>query len=149
ALNGKELTPVSLSPDGRTLAAAARGDKQVRLWDVRARKELEPLPIKPGRSKFSVAPAVGFSPDGKLLAVTSEGEVGVWDVAARKEVQRLKGREPDLGIPVFSRDGKRLAAGDGRGVALWDLTTGEPCHDLGHGHGVAAVAFAPDGRSIV
>jgi WD40 repeat protein len=146
---------VGLSPDGRTLAAAPRQERQLRFWDVRARKELEPLPIEldQPKSRFNVwwSPGVAFSPDGKFLAVTYETEVGVWDLAARKVVQRLKGSGPGLCYPVFSRDGKRLAAADavGRAVALWDLTTGEPCHDFGHGYAVAAVAFSPDGRTIV
>src|SRR5262249_46042501 len=55
---------VGLSPDGSMLAGASRGDKQVRLWDVRAKKELEPLPLDPGSPKFGagVTHAVAFSP---------------------------------------------------------------------------------------
>jgi WD40 repeat protein len=146
---------VSLSPNGSMLAGASRADKQVRLWDVRAKKELEPLPIKPSRdpsrSKFAlgVTHAVAFSPNGKFLAVTCEAEVVLYDLATRKEVQRLKGTGPSLPDLVFSQDGKRLAAGDDRAVALWDLKTGDMCHDLGHGYTIAAVAFSPDGRTIV
>jgi RNA polymerase sigma factor (sigma-70 family) len=143
ALAGKTLGQVGLSPDGGMLAAAVPGEKQIRLWDVRAKKELQPMAIEPGRSTYDVS----FSPNGKLLAVTHEAGVGVWDLAARKEVWRLKG-DTVMRSPIFSRDGKWLAAGDGNGVGLWDLTTGEPCHDLGHGSSVGAVAFSPDGRTI-
>ena len=146
---------VSLSPNGSMLAGASHGEKKVHLWDVRAKKELEPLPLDPtldpSRSKFAtgLAHAVAFSPDGKFLAVTCEAEVVLYDLATRKVVQRLKGTGPSLPGLVFSQDGKRLAAGDDRAVALWDLKTGEPCHDLGHGYGIRAVAFSPDGRTIV
>jgi RNA polymerase sigma factor (sigma-70 family) len=142
---------VSLSPDGGILAGISRTQKQVRLWDVRAKKELEPLPLDPAPLKRFSTPnhPVAFSPDGKFLAVTGEAEVGVYDLAKRKLVQRLKGSEGELYDVVFSQDGTRLAAGDGRAVALWDLKTGEPCHDLGHGYAIDAVAFSPDGRTIV
>src|SRR5262249_21349521 len=90
-----------------------------------------------------------FSPDGRLLAVTCEAEVALYDLATRKQVQRLKGTGPSLYDLVFSQDGKRLAAGDDRAVALWDLKTGELCHNLGHGYAIDAVAFSPDGRTIV
>jgi RNA polymerase sigma factor (sigma-70 family) len=148
--NGHPL--VGLSPDGRTLATVVHGEKQVRFWDVRAKKELEPLPFEPGWSRRF--PDVGvydvaFSQDGKFLAVTYQMETGVWDLAARKEVRRLKGNGPGLSYPVFSRDGKKLAAADGRAVDMWDLTTGKPCHDFGHGYAIDAVAFSPDGRTIV
>ena len=101
AFNSMGQPLVSLSPDGRTLAANVHGEKQVRLWDVRARNELEPLPIEPGRFKsdLRVVCEVAFSPKGKFLAVTYEAEVGVWDLAARKEVQRLKGNGPGEAWP--------------------------------------------------
>jgi WD40 repeat protein len=142
---------VGLSPDGSMLAGASRADKQVHLWDVRARKELEPLPLDPSRSKFGLGAthAVAFSPDGKFLAVTCEAEVARYDIAKRKVVQRLKATGPSLYDVVFSQDGTRLAAGDDRAVALWDLKTGEPCHDLGHSYAIDAVAFSPDGQTIV
>src|SRR5262249_40475399 len=129
----------------------SRTQKQVRLWDVRAKKELEPLPLDPAPPKVFSTPIhpVAFSPDGKFLAVTGEAEVGVYDLATRKLVQRLKATGPSLDDVVFSQDGTRLAAGDDRAVAQWDLKTGEPCHDLGHGNAIDAVAFSPDGRTIV
>jgi RNA polymerase sigma factor (sigma-70 family) len=142
---------VGLSPDGSILAGISRTQKQVRLWDVRARKELEPLPLDPAPLKWFSTPnhPVAFTPDGKFLAVTGEAEVGVYDLAKRKLVQRLKASEAELYDVVFSQDGTRLAAGDGRALALWDLKTGESRHDLGHGYAIDAVAFSPDGRTIV
>jgi RNA polymerase sigma factor (sigma-70 family) len=145
AWKSNTLGQIDLSPDGRTLAAAVHGEEQVRFWDVRAQKELEPLALNLGRSTRAVA----FSPDGKLLAVTLEEGVGLWDRTTRKEVRRLPGKESGVRCPVFSRDGQRLAVADGRGVELWDLKTGQPCHDFGHGHTVNAVAFSPDGQTIV
>src|SRR5262249_18464965 len=141
---------VGLSPDGSMMAGASRADKQVRLWDVRAKKELEPLPLDPSRSRFAagVTHAVAFSPDGKFLAVTGEAEVALYDLATHKQVQRLQGTGPNLHDLVFSQDGKRLVAGDDRAVALWDRKTGELCHNLGHGYAIDAVAFSPDGRTI-
>jgi RNA polymerase sigma factor (sigma-70 family) len=144
ALKGTWVGQVGLSPNGGTLAAASHGEKQIRLWDVRANKESAPLAIEHGQAEGDVS----FSPDGEFLAATYQTEVGLWDLTARTEVRRLKANGPSLRCPVFSRDGKRLAAADGTSVILWDLATGRPCHDLGHSNTVDAVAFAPDGRTI-
>lgn len=143
-LKSNVLRYLALAPDGGTLAAPVYGEKQIRLWDVGAKKELAPLPVVPGRS----AGAVAFSADGRFLAATYENEVGLWDLAARKEIRRLKGQESGLSAPVFSRDGKRLVAGDGCGISTWDVATGQRCHDFGHIYAVDALAFSPDGRTI-
>jgi RNA polymerase sigma factor (sigma-70 family) len=134
-----------LSPDGTTLAAAVAGERQIRYWDVRTKKERPPLAIVNARS----AGAVAYSPDGRFLAATYQGEVGLWDLAARTEVWRLKAKGGPLTHPAFSRDGKWLAAGDGPCVSIWDLSTGQPRHDFGHGYAIDALAFSPDGQTIV
>src|SRR5262249_24511883 len=138
ALKIGALGSMALSPDGGMLAATVQGEKQVRFWDVRARKELTSLPIESGRSNSS---SVAISPDGTLLAVTYEAGAGGWDLATRKEIRRLRGKESTISCPVFSGDGKRLVAGDGNGISMWDVTTGEPCHDFGHIYSVDALAF--------
>jgi RNA polymerase sigma factor (sigma-70 family) len=143
-LKSNALGHLGLSPDGKILAAAVHGEKQIRFWDVPTKKEIAPLAIEPGRAGSAVA----FSADGKFLAVSYEAQVGLWDLAKRKEIRRLKGKEAGLSCPVFSRDGKRLAAGDGNGISLWDLATGQPCHDFGHIYSVDALAFSPDGKTI-
>jgi RNA polymerase sigma factor (sigma-70 family) len=144
-LKSQSLGQLGLSPDGRTLAAALYDEsKKVYLWDIRAKKELPPLAVQQGR----VTSAVSFSPDGKMLAVTYEGEIGLWDLATSKEIGRLKGKGPGFSRPVFARDGKRLAAGDGNAVSIWNLADGQQCHDLGHTYALDAVAISPDGRTI-
>jgi WD40 repeat protein len=66
---------VALSPDGNTLAIAAR-DKHLRLVDVASGKELARAPwvSDPGD--------VMFSPDGTLLASVRGGRVRIWDIKA-------------------------------------------------------------------
>jgi len=103
--------------------------------------------------------AVAFSPDGKYLAFSVEGQVKIWNVAL-KEVGRTfvdhKGRTQSL---AFSPDGKTLASGDTSGtVTLRDMRGRNARITLAANDGnvdkegqrweVASVAFSPDGKTV-
>jgi RNA polymerase sigma factor (sigma-70 family) len=112
-----------LSPDGRLLAVQL-GDR-MKVFDVGSTKELSSVKLASSWEAWA-----GFSPDGKVLAVIDQDDkqtaerlllcdVGSDDV---RELAKLDGISSE---PVFSRDGKRLAAPEGcAGVRVWDLASG-------------------------
>jgi RNA polymerase sigma factor (sigma-70 family) len=140
-----------MSPDGaiRAMAEANR----IRLWDARTGKELPPLdkqqPSFEGRTDELVN-SLAFSPDSKLLASTHPGPtVRLWDLAAGKEIRRFRGKGSQVFRVVFSADGKTLAGADSRSVTLWDIATGKRRHDFAHTYLVGALAFTPDGKTLL
>ncbi|MGW0869243.1 WD40 repeat domain-containing protein [Streptomyces sp. NPDC002740] len=177
---------VVFSPDGRLLATGSSGDKNTGvLWDVG--EATQPVPIAVVRpqardwaKKLSSggAPAVhalGFSPDGRLLATGSgdfgfvsgtvygswqQGAVMVWDVAdpahpVGTATLPLDGRRGtgEMYAVAFSPDGRSVASGcENATVTLWDVT--DPARLattatlLGHRGAVRALAFRPDGRLL-
>jgi RNA polymerase sigma factor (sigma-70 family) len=153
---------MALAPDGRTLVAVENHDA-AHVWDLASGRELHRLQ---GRNGFGLA----LSPDGKTLAVGQGGDkaqqqLALWDLATGKQTCELGAATRPVGALAFSPDSKVLAAGDraaiGAGgggpgdggsstVRLWDVASGRLLRELkGHTGGVTAVAFAPDGRTLV
>jgi WD40 repeat protein len=146
-----DVLDFALSPDGGTLASiAGTSHTAITLWNVASRsygigEELT------GHSEF--INGVAFSPDGKILASSSDDEtIILWDVASRQPIGKpLVGHGDFVTSVAFSPDGKTLASGGwDKRVFLWDITSrrpiGEPLRP--QGHDVKAVAFSPDGRTL-
>jgi WD40 repeat protein len=74
---GPLTVTVGLSPDGKTLAAAAEGGNGTEVWDV-ATKHLIATVNGPGGSNNTEEPGpITFSPDGSLMAVVNTNNSGV------------------------------------------------------------------------
>ncbi|MBL9168384.1 MAG: protein kinase [Verrucomicrobiales bacterium] len=105
---------VDFSPDGSILATGS-GDQTIALWDVASRQELRRL-----RGHDSELRRLSFSSDGGWLASTENS-------SPAPRIWRIEGfRNPSptlrcLAPPVFSPDGRVVAAGDQTGVTLWDV----------------------------
>jgi hypothetical protein len=98
--------------------------------------------------------ATQFSPDGRLLAVTSAGRVSLLETVTGRPVATLERKfgEGDVRAIAFSRDGRLIAAGSAGPepvVRVWSVEDGqERASYFGHRRDVNAVAFAPDGKTL-
>jgi WD40 repeat protein len=138
---------VTFSPDGHRLAVGAE-EPDVILCDLDRPGRGRPLGIPVQRTS-----ALRFSPDGRILAVSSycSREIILWDIETGRQWMSLRGHSGLVCTISFAPDGRSLASASGEAaeVFLWDLDTGRPQHCF-NPDGVRAVslAYSPDGRLL-
>jgi WD40 repeat protein len=108
--------------------------------------------IKPVAAECRPVTALGYSPDGKILAVGRFRDVQLLTAQQLEVVTELKehlGKVTDL---CFTPDGRQLVVASGIAgltgeVVVWDIQTGKKLHALrAHRDLIEAVDISPDGQ---
>jgi RNA polymerase sigma factor (sigma-70 family) len=147
-----DWTAFTLAADGKTLAMSCLMDRTVRVGDLNSDRPPRVL----GEQDVLVR-AIGFSPDGRLLATGGrDTPIHLWDVMEGKKSRTLGEAGDMVGCLTFSPDGKSLAYGrsrigneaDTKTLRLMDVATGKELHSFDSGGYVSAVCFSPDGATL-
>ena len=143
---GSEMS-VAFSPDGKTIASV-NTNYGARLWDVATGQLIRTFKPdaggRPGR--------VGFSPDGRILALvwysTKAGTVVLFDLISGQVLRSFGEPGNEFASFAFSPAGKTLALG-GKDAKLFDLSTGQYLGTFaGDAQGVVDMSFSPDGKTL-
>jgi WD40 repeat protein/serine/threonine protein kinase/class 3 adenylate cyclase len=140
---GFDSYPISLSPNGRTVAAKTPGG--VGLWDVDSAEQR----VIPGeRSTFGDLAV--FAPDEETLAVADNERVSVWSATTMSLWAELDGKGSRVVGLAISGHPTVVAAGREDGtVVLWDLKKpNRPLVFKAHKLLVFGLAFAPDNDTL-
>ena len=160
--HAERVVSVAFAPDGRTVLTGS-WDNTARLWDVASGAELKKFA---GHTEF--VNAVAFSPDGRFV-LTGSGDhtARLWSVATGVEIRRFTGHTNRVMAVAFSPNGRLVATGSVDETArIWDAATGAPVRrldphagddhidretriEMGKGYEISAVAFSPDGGTVL
>jgi WD40 repeat protein len=136
-----EVAWLSMSPDGKFLAAADR-EGRVYLWETKTGKQFFISSTNSGKR-------VVFSPDSQWLAIGEEGNFEVRNLH-KKEMPRLPlGQGPRAF--VFSPDSKAIAVAqaDEADIFIYEIESGREIKRLpGQAGMIRSLAFSPDGKLL-
>ncbi|MBW4660059.1 MAG: serine/threonine protein kinase [Drouetiella hepatica Uher 2000/2452] len=156
-----EVTALSISPSGRTLASGSR-DKTVKLWRLDSGELLHTFGGRSWSNLWSNISgstlghqdrisALAFSRNGRILASgSSDGSVKLWDLAKLTLISTLPGHGWEISAVTFDPQSFLLASGSGDGlIQLWEPETNELLANLAqHQERVSALAIHPQGQLI-
>ncbi len=140
--------PVSAVAFAEGRIASGGQDGTVRIWDAKDGKEARVC--KGHRGRVS---ALEFLPGGKqIVSGGYDGTLRLWDAAKGEEVRRFEGHGPGVLAVAVAPRGVSIASGGVDGtLRFWDPDTGKQTAkaDLDAGVALQALAFTPDGRSLI
>lgn len=114
---------VSMSPDGRTLAA---DDPEIRrkidVWDLTGE---QPKKVRELRQHRYTVSRVRYSPDGRyLVSIGGDEQVAIWDAKTHEHSHSLWGHLDQLWALAISPDSQTLFTGSSRAhssIKVWDI----------------------------
>ncbi len=160
---GDVVMVAGLPPGGKVLSVGKDG--KVILWQVNTRKALRPTSVDSGIRSAAVGG------DGKTLVlglqhlagnrfrsapmalahgIQTDDRVRLVDVDSGSQLRDIEGEHQDLNAVAVTPDGRFVAsAGGGSSAAVWDAATGKRINLIAAKDAVTAIAFGPDGKSML
>jgi WD40 repeat protein len=143
------MSAVAFSPTAPVLATCS-WNGTCSLWDTNSRTLLKTLRTGDSAQRVSV----GFSPDGRMVAIGDSTVYEVWNTTSYSSIKfdNVSQQSADMyGIALaFSSDSQTLAISTGFGIELHDITSKDWRETLPRKFSRTRImTFSPDGRSLL
>jgi WD40 repeat protein len=146
------LHTAALSADGKWLAVAGqRSDPSLKvgsIFIIDLDAERIEMVLK-GHEHMVMG--LAFAPDRKRLAAgLGDRKIAVYDLSTGRLEKFIEGHEGAVESVAFSPDGQFLAsAARDKAAGIWSVATGTREQKLMHNDWVKAIAWAPDGKTVI
>jgi uncharacterized caspase-like protein len=142
--NGRTVTSVSFSQDGKILASGG----------IESKTNFDLATMMGQATGNQKRPKNQPTPDPnnilKDLKVETNGQIVLWNPATGQQIGTIKGHGKGINAVVFSRDAKLIAsAGTDNTIKIWDVATQRELRTLtGHIASIESMDFSPDGKLL-
>ncbi len=141
----KFVQVVAFSPDGKLLVTGSQ-DTTARLWEIGSGPPEGPLV----ELEESFIPLAQSADRQTILTRAADDTVQLRDAGTREPIEKVLRRRGPVVAGAFSPDRKiAVTLGNDGILQRWDLATGASLPGLPHERRVFAVAFSPDGKTIL
>jgi WD40 repeat protein len=152
---GHEVIGLALSPDGRLLAVQVRDEPAVSLWTTAKGQSSGKLEVEDNfgswQAQFGIpcARSLVFAGSGEFVVGSIPEGLYIWSVTTGKQMHFVRGKDDLRGELAVSLDGKVVAWTNDGHVRFLGVPSGKDlCAPRKVGQ-TRALAFAPDGASVV
>ncbi|KAJ3457025.1 hypothetical protein MRS44_014166 [Fusarium solani] len=119
------VTVIAFAPDGQHITSAS-DDGTICLWHLATGKEIHRF-----EHPCRIICSMHFSPDGCLLAASSESMILLWDPTVKHDADHSVEYRGSINHLALSRDRKQAASAVGNCIEIWDLDTAQNIKPLG------------------
>ena len=143
------ILSVALSFDGKYLLTGDASGS-ICIWQFINNTQFKQYQAFRGHTNWTRS--VAFSPDGKLMASSSDDlTVKIWNIHTEECVHVLPKQLDRVRTLAFSPNGRIMASGgDDHAIRLWDVYSGKClCMFQGHFDRIRSITMSPDGQIII
>lgn len=144
SFEGREVSAITIHPDGRRAISGGRGT--ITVWDIESGACLRVI-----IAHTDWVSAIAIHPDGRRAISAGDTTLKVWDIDTGACIHLFEGHTWSVTSVAIHPDGRRAISGSGdRTIRVWDLESGISLRTLaGNMRAVDALSIVQNGQHVI